>query len=144
MSKSVCQIVLLFCTLMLVGCGGRDLEQVPVSGKVTLDGGAMPGPGTLFFTPVTPAGDAPLRPGTARFEADGSYQAGSFDPGDGLVPGTYNVAVHCWEVSPNMEDVKAVSFIPEQYTNAATSGLTLEIPAGSSAMTKDFALTSMP
>ena len=86
------------CLLSFSGCGGRDVEQVSVSGKVTLDGGAMPGPGTLYFTPASAAEGSPLRPGTANFKADGSYSAGSFEEGDGLVPGNYKVDVHCWEV----------------------------------------------
>ena len=125
----------------LPACGGRDLEQVPVSGTVTLDGGPMPGSGTIFFTPVQSAGDT-KRPGTAEFNADGKYTAGSFEPGDGLVPGSYTVKIHCWEVSPNSEEAVPVSYIPEHYTNAATSGLTLEVPAGSSAITKNFDLVS--
>ena len=129
---------------LFIGCGGRDVEQVQVTGKVTLDGGPMPGPGTLYFTPVKAAGDAPLRPGTAQFDADGSYAAGSFESGDGLVPGTYNVAVHCWEVAPTMEDVTPVSFIPEKFTNAATSGLSVDVPSGSRSMSKDFNLVSEP
>ena len=129
---------------LLSGCGGRGVEQIQVTGTVTFDGGAMPGPGTIYFTPVTAPEGTPLRPGTARFEADGSYIAGSFEDGDGLFPGTYKVAFHCWEVSPNMEDVQAVSFIPDKYTNAASSGFSVDVPAGSGSVSKDFALASEP
>lgn len=127
--------------LFLPACGGRGVEQVSVSGTVTFNGGPMPGPGTVFFTPVTTAGDT-KRPGTAEFNVDGKYTAGSFEPGDGLVPGSYTVKIHCWEVSPNSEEAVPVSYIPDHYTNAATSGLTLEVPAGSSAITKNFELVS--
>ena len=137
-------LVTLLTSLFLFGCGGRGVEQVKVTGKVTLDGGAMPGPGTLYFTPVKAAEGVPMRPGTAQFAADGSYTAGSFESGDGLFPGTYNVAIHCWEVSPNMEDVQAVSFIPDKYTNAATSGQTVVVNSGAGAVTQDFQLVSEP
>ena len=85
-----------------------------------------------------------MRPGAAKFAADGSYAAGSFEAGDGLFPGTYNVGVHCWEVSPNMEEVEAVSFIPGKYTNASGSGLSVIVPSGSGAVQKDFQLVSEP
>jgi len=130
------------CLLLLAGCSGRDVEQIPVAGTVTLDGGPLPGPGTLFFNCVEAAGDAPKRPGTAEFGVDGKYAAGTFAPGDGLIPGKYRVAVHCWEVSPNEEDVQAVSYIPEKYNNPATSGLELVVPEGESSYTYDVPLKS--
>jgi len=124
------------------GCGGRDVELVTVTGRVTLDGGPMPGEGKLYFTPVKAAGDAPLRPGTATFGTDGRYAARSFEDADGLIPGAYNVAVHCWKVAPNMEGVPTESYIPEKYMHATTSGLSIKVPAGSSSMNEGFDLQS--
>ena len=142
---SLCHHLHIFVALVfLAGCGGRDIEQVNLTGKVTYDGGPMPGPGTIYFTPTERAEGMSMQPGTASFDVDGSYAAGRFEPGDGLVPGKYSVRIHCWEVSPNTEDTTPVSFIPEKYTDATTSGLTVEIPADSGSMTKDFALVSQP
>lgn len=128
--------------LLAGGCGGRGVEQVHVTGKVTLDGKPMPGPGTLYFNPTKAAGDEPKLPGTAEFGADGEYAAMTFEPGDGLVPGSYKVAVHCWEVSPNEEGRAAKSFIPKKYTSAGTSGFELVVPENTSSHTFNVPLSS--
>lgn len=141
-----CRSLLLFALaipLLLSGCGGRGVEQVKVTGRVTLDGGAMPGPGTLFFSPVEAAGGQPLRPGSAEFGADGQYAAGAFEKGDGLLPGAYRVAVHCWEkVSTSEERDDSKSFLPQKYGDPEASGLTLVVEPGAGSMTQDFDLQS--
>lgn len=133
-------VALLICCV-LCGCRGRGVQQVPVSGTVTLDGGPMPGPGTIYFTPVSATDGAPLRPSSAPFAADGRYVAGSFGEGGGLIPGSYKVAIHCWKISPNMEGVPGESFIPQRYQSAGTSGLEFTVSSGGG-MTKDFKLTT--
>ncbi len=135
-------VALLICCVVC-GCSGRGVQQVPVRGTVTLDGGPMPGPGTIYFTPVSAGEGAPLRPSSAAFDADGRYVAGAFGEGGGLIPGTYKVAVHCWKVLPNMEGVPGETFIPARYQSAGSSGLEFTVAAGGS-MTQDFKLTSKP
>jgi hypothetical protein len=125
-----------------LGCRRRDVELVRVSGRVTLDGQAPPGPGTLYFAPTEAAGGQPLRPATAHFAADGLYQVNSFDEGDGLVPGRYQVSVHCWKVEPTIDGPPAVSHIAARYMSAGTSALELVVESGARRMEWDVPLTS--
>ena len=134
-------VLVIAVALWLPGCGGRGVEQVQVTGRVTLDGQAMPGPGTLFFNPVEASGSAPLRPGSAEFGPDGKYTAGAFEKGDGLLPGTYRVAVQCWEtVSTSEERNDSKSFLPQKFGDPEASGLTLVVEPGAGSMTQDFDL----
>ena len=41
----------------------------------------------------------PARPGSGRFGEDGTFVVGSYQPGDGLLPGAYHVSVSC--IDPN-------------------------------------------
>jgi len=121
------------CLLMtsIAGCGGSGVETVPVVGVVTVDGRRPPGPGVIFFQPIEVALGQPQRPATASFDRNGRFAAQSFDPGDGLVPGKYQVSLHCWEVPPNPDGNQPKSFIPMRYLTANSSGLELEVPSGS-------------
>jgi hypothetical protein len=131
----------LWWSLTAVGCS-RDISLVPVRGTVSLDGGPMPGPGTIYFTPITADDGMPLRPSMADFGPDGRYVAGTFGDGEGLIPGQYLVAVTCWKAVPSEEE-PGVSFIPARYQNPASSGLDFTVAAGRR-MTQDFPLTSGP
>jgi hypothetical protein len=112
------------------GCRRRDVELVTVFGRVTVDGGPPPGPGTLGFAPLEALGGQPLRPATANFDADGHFHATSFDAGDGLVPARYQVCVHCWKVPPTVDGPPAESFVPARYMTYSTSKLELLIEPG--------------
>ena len=127
-------------SLLLTVCGSRGYELVEVSGQVTLDGSAMPGEGTLFFTPVGAADGQPKRPAVADFAVDGRYRASSFGKGGGIVPGRYLVAVHCWKTAYTMESGPAESYIPFHYTAANTSTLELTVPSGEQQITWDISL----
>lgn len=87
----------------LGGCSAEDGPQtIAVNGRVTFDGGVCPGAGDIRFTPVSPAANAPRRPGYATFGTDGRFLVRSFKEGDGLVPGTYRVRIECWKKAPAM------------------------------------------
>lgn len=116
--------------LCLTGCGSGNPETVPVSGKVTLEGGPWPKPGMLFFTPIEEVPGFPMRPATADFDVDGLFRsATTYEAGDGVLPGKYRVRVECWEQAPNMEGKPVKSHVPSRYDNAATSGLEATIGA---------------
>lgn len=120
--------------MLLAGCGGGGPELVPVSGRVTVDGGACPGPGSVIFT-------GGPRPGQASFDTSGNFVASSFEGKEGLQPGTYKVAVECWETPPDIEHPGAEkSYIPEKYMNAATSGLEVTVAAGEKLTNLAFAI----
>lgn len=116
------------CLLLASGCA-EDRGLIPVSGKVTLDGKAMPGRGDLTFVPVEIAEGFPVRPAKAEFDVDGEYSAQSFTPGDGLYPGTYRVLVSCWEVAPTPDGPPAKSYISQRYQSRAESNLEVKVDA---------------
>lgn len=120
-------IALLTVLILQVGCGSNTPKCIPVSGKVTLDGARVPGPGFIYFNLGEPEQTGLARPGTAEFDAEGNYQATTFKPRDGLMPGKYVLRVDCWKTPPNMEGKPVVSFLPQKYQDAAKSGLALTV-----------------
>jgi hypothetical protein len=136
----------LCCGLLLMvslhGCGPNRPKCVRVSGTVTLDGDKVPGPGYVYFTTGSTGKEGPTRPGTAEFDAAGKYNATTFVAGDGLIPGKYVLRVDCWKTAPNMEGKPVVSFLPQKYQNAATSGLELTVAPDASPITYDIKLAS--
>lgn len=123
-------LLLLFVTL--TGCGREGPERVPVHGRITYGGGAWPKAGVVYFQPLGSHGGQPLRPATGMFDAEGSFQATSFTPGDGLVPGKYRVRVECWEVEPNPDPKFGP---PKSYVPGNVALADLEVPEGSSTLT---------
>ena len=132
--------LLLICLLLVaVGCGNEH-GTVKVSGSVTVGGSSPPGPGTITFTVVEPASGFPNRPAMAKFDEDGSYAATSYEPGDGLLPGKYQVAVECYETPPNMDGKPVKSFIDKKYMNGETSGLEIDVEPKSRSIDFDIEL----
>lgn len=139
MSRHVlCCLFLAFLALTL-GCGNPH-GTVKVTGSVTVAGEHPPGPGTVTFSVVEPAEGFPNRPAMARFDVDGQYEVTSFQPGDGLVPGRYSVAIHCYETPPNMEGKPVKSFIHDKYMSPTTSGFELSVEPKSKPMVFDIDL----
>jgi hypothetical protein len=101
--------------VLLAGCGGNDKPLVPVSGRITYGGGNWPMPGNITFAPLESAGDLPARPGSGRFEEDGSFVAGSYKPGDGLMPGKYHIGISCFDPNDTRPPDKA-SYVPMDFT----------------------------
>jgi hypothetical protein len=128
-------IAALLAIVPLTGCAKEGPERVEVEGRITFGGGSWPKPGVIYFTPLQSAPGMTLHPGLGYFDTHGAYQAQTFEPGDGLVPGKYRVRVECWEVepSPDPRHGPAKSYVP-----ASTKLPDLEIAPGSSALTQDF------
>lgn len=98
-----------------IGCGGNDRPKtIPVTGIITVKGSPPEQPGALFFAPIEVAEGYPRRGGRALFETDGHFAATSFEPGDGLVPGTYRVRIESWIVPPSMGK-PGKSYIPSGF-----------------------------
>ena len=113
--------------LAAAGCGSDLPQTVKVAGRVTFDGQSPPAAGSVLFLPTEAAEGFPLRPGSGAFAADGQFQAQTFEPGDGLMPGKYLVSVECWDTPPNMQGNPGKSFVPKKYQSPQTSGLKLDI-----------------
>lgn len=110
--------------LAATGCG-RRVALVPAAGRVTLDGKPVDC-GAIMVQPRSgPAAQA-------RINGDGSFRLGTFEPGDGAIPGPAAVRVVCRrEISqPGTEKAYGPSLVPEKYASFETSGLTVDIEAG--------------
>jgi hypothetical protein len=104
--------------LTAAGCNGSYEGLIPVSGKVTFDGGAPPAGGFLSFMPLDRVEGKPSRPGRATFLTDGAYEAMSFEEGDGLYPGRYGVLVRCDKTNIDYGNPNAVrngSYVADGY-----------------------------
>lgn len=107
------------------GCGSSK-GLVPVEGRVTFAGKQPPASGYLYFVPremsVNERQDKTgALPGSALFNDDGAYWAGTFKPGDGLRPGTYEVRVECSSrggdkrPSDDSHSAPALSLVPSSF-----------------------------
>ncbi len=91
--------------LLLAGCSFDDNPPTfPVSGIVTLDGNAVEGASITFFSSENPYHSA-----TARSDASGNYQLGTFAEGDGAVEGTFKIRVTKYSSGPEMSPYDAAS-----------------------------------
>ncbi len=122
------RLLALACIVALAGCR-HDPGIVPVSGKVTLNGGDWPKPGYIDFSPVEPAEGFPAVPAAARFDVAGNFVVKT-GPRDGLMPGRYLVTVRCWERMPTLTD-PGKNYAPERFSRPNTSGLELKVEPGS-------------
>ncbi|WP_428305692.1 hypothetical protein [Lacipirellula sp.] len=125
--------------MMLPGCETKDHQTIPVRGKVTFAGGPCPAGGAIAFSPVQAGANTPRRPGSAEFQADGEFEATSFAPGDGLLPGRYRAIISCWKGEPSNKDpgsFERLNHIPRDYqpiefdvdASATVVELTLDVP----------------
>lgn len=126
----------------LAGCGSDLPQTVPVTGTVTFDGAAPPGPGIVYFLPQEAAAGFPSRPGSGDFDAQGKYSATTFAPRDGLMPGKYTVYIECWQTPPNMEGKPVKSYVPKKFQDAQTSGMKLDVAPGSRSIEQNFEVVS--
>ncbi len=113
------------------GCGGPTL--CPVEGKIVYTDGTpakdLEGY-TVTFESVDQAATE-LRPGISAWgvvEADGTFRIGTYQPGDGVVPGRHRVAI-CPPPS-EADQPPPPPAIPLKYANFDTSGLQVDILPG--------------
>ncbi len=112
------------------GCRGNYPATVPVRGRVTYNGGAWPGGGTIYFLPEKPAEAHGHHPGMASFGPDGAFTVRTFTAGDGLAPGTYVVRIECWKVPPAMGGPLPESYLPIDYQTGRRSLPNLVVEPG--------------
>ncbi len=89
-------------------------RTAPVSGIVTLDGQPLTG-ATITFVPTAGGG-----PAVGKTDVSGRYTLTTFEEGDALAPGTYSVTV----------SADARLRVAKRYSDARTSGLTVEVRPG--------------
>jgi hypothetical protein len=103
----------LLCAAAIPGCGDGRPTRVPVSGKVLIDGKVL-AYGAVRFTPEHG------RPATGEIQKDGTFAMSTFEPNDGVVPGTHTVTVHARE---DLSGTQVRWNAPKKYGNPAQSGL---------------------
>jgi hypothetical protein len=91
----MCVLPALALCLAAIGCSGArdDLPREAIEGTVTMDGQSLPG-GVIQFYPTGEAAKAGVVASNAEIK-DGKF---SIPREDGLVPGTYKVAISHQEV----------------------------------------------
>ncbi len=109
-------------------------KTVPVSGTLTYEGKPLEGFQVTFVS------SRASRPAIGVTDANGKFELGTNEPGDGAPPGKHSVAV-VWvgpqvEMEPGKEEImddpsqlpKPPIEIPQKYGNPETSGLEQEVP----------------
>jgi hypothetical protein len=116
--------------VLVCGCGPGGPEIIPVDGWITLGGSPWPSPGVVYFT-LDPAATGNVgHPVTGKFDVDGKLTVTTFGK-NGLAPGKYKLGIECWKVAPRMgSPTPPVSYVPERYQSAATSGLSVLVESG--------------
>jgi hypothetical protein len=125
--------LLLGCLLAAVlGCGSSKF--VPVSGKVTLNGKALPG-ATVSFEPLGPDDNPTSQPGSlGKTNAEGAFTLKATSGENGAVPGKHRVRILAGGDDSGTDDrrpSKAAQAVPRRYNS--DSKLTFDVPAGGTA-----------
>ncbi|MBI2824436.1 MAG: hypothetical protein HYX69_07100 [Planctomycetia bacterium] len=120
--------------VVVAGCGDAVPERPvlhAVSGRLTVAGQPAAGV-TINFLPAaatkSAAGGTAFVP-TATTQADGSFEVGTFGPGDGAPEGEYTVTA-VWTTANDSDDRPSVDRLKGRYADPARSGLTASINAG--------------
>lgn len=125
-----------------LGCGSSAPKTVRVSGVVDFDGKPLT-KGTITFLPQTTGEKDLNRPATGIIDSQGRFELSTYKPGDGALPGKYQVTVVSNSVEPTLEEIaegaKYVSAIPAGYNSPLTSGLSATV-SESGPVTLDFHL----
>lgn len=103
--------------LTLSGCGGSDLDLVPVSGVVTLDGQPLEN-ASVTFAPITDASIAPTS--TGRTDKDGRFTLSTIQGESGAIVAEHKVIIFVEGEADEGDDASANSksnTIPDRYNN---------------------------
>lgn len=104
------------------GCGRGGV--VPVTGRVTLVGGAPVAGATVVFENREKRQSA-----SGRTDADGRFRLTTFKVNDGAPPGTYRISVAPPSAADSSQPEPPRTFA-EKYLTPDASGLTLTVEAG--------------
>ena len=121
--------LLLPLTLFAIACGGNSkIPLYPTEGKVLFNDKPAPG-AIVWLHPVGPV-DASIPKPRGKCGADGTFQLGTFDAGDGAPAGKYHVTVF-WTETTKSGDMDGKNLLPTRYQDSQKSGLPMvEIKAG--------------
>ena len=71
--------------------------------------------GIITLTPLSSSGGVVVRPGSGKFGPNGKFVIGSYEIGDGLMPGTYTVAVTCIDPLDFSKPREELDFVPADF-----------------------------
>lgn len=137
MSRPLFSGLVLLVATASVGCGSQGaFDTSPVHGKVTFDGEPVI-EGTIDFLPIPGSGTEEMgKPAAATISEDGSYSAGTYANGDGVVPGRKRVQYS----APLPEDTREnAGKKPSPYVGFEIEPAEVDIQAGDNEI--DFVLT---
>lgn len=114
-----CSLFLL--TSLLVGCRAEEDRLFPLRGKVLYKGKPIPSAEIVFHPLFEGPGWMPV----ATVAGDGTFEAGTKQPGDGALAGRYRVTITWY---PNATDEnQGRNFLPKCYSDGKTSPLEVEV-----------------
>lgn len=132
--------LLLAGAIVSAGCAPAGLEgTIAASGTVTHNGQPIAGANVVF----SPRGEG--RAASGLTDAHGHFQLQTLTANDGVIPGTYQVAISKTQVEGGMSEEESQAYtaqhgkppqvtvkelLPQKYKSPATSGLTAEVAAG--------------
>lgn len=150
-------VALLAGLVSLSGCESKpdNPPTFPVTGTVTYKGNPVPN-ATVSLSPL----DMNIQGASGTTDENGKFEVMTFEPGDGAMPGEYQVRVSAYELVAEpteaaaseepltLEDEEAMydgqedvepsqNLLPKKYENAATSGLTHTVPEAASELILD-------
>ena len=123
--------------IVTLGCDSSDLELVPVSGLVTLDGKAVAG-AAIVFTPQKGG-----RPAWGTTDEQGEFHLTTLEENDGAIVGTHVATVSLREATPMIPTpdgldaypdpnarIDNIWIVPRRYANNKTSPLEVDVYSG--------------
>ena len=108
--------------ILICNCGCSDGDRANVTGRVVRTDGAP-----LVGATVIARSDETGKSVTGVTDANGSFQLGGAEPGDGVLPGEYGVIVMEYRGRP--DNMKPPS-IADKYADPASSGLMFSVQSG--------------
>jgi hypothetical protein len=136
-AKAILAISALVGVIVVSGCNHGITGLVPVSGKLTSDGGPWPkkvsghSAWSITFSCTKKAGDHPTLPAEAHLNEDGSFVVQT-SSSMGMAPGEYVASIRCWVEDPSEDGTnKGKNAVAERYRRPQTSPLKVSVPEGS-------------
>lgn len=123
--------------LFVIGCGDGRPSLTETGGTVMLDGKPLEG-AIVSFVPIVEEGAGYQRPSNGVTDAAGEFVMMTYEKGDGLPEGKYQVGIQKREVvgelpknyndeTPDQFSVRYRWVTPRQFADPASSGLTAEV-----------------
>jgi hypothetical protein len=121
----------LLTSVLTAGCGSSGPTTIPIRGEVIYKGAPLKDvpQGLVHYIPKSSDG----RQASGRLQPDGSFVLTTFQDGDGVVPGEYDIVVSAYSARAELSRAQVEAargvvpkpglIVPEKYTEPTTSGL---------------------